>query len=179
MIPAIKASYFVFIYRNHYLFMQRYEIVLIRREDEMKFISINIKKIIAEQNQCLSCYCLFVPFNIIEVNFFFYSSTGENSSLPTEQSGHSKSSGRSSKAVPAGIPASGTPTAGSYSQPQTSHTYFIMVSSIYFNLVCFCILILSHHSCLFCDFLTVYRCSARYSSAMCTATAPSATAVTT
>lgn len=37
----------------------------------MKFISINIKKIIAEQNQCLSCYCLFVPFNIIEVNFFF------------------------------------------------------------------------------------------------------------
>ena len=69
--PAIKAGDFVFIYRNHYLFMQRYEIVLIRREDEMEFISINIKKIIAEQNQCLSCYCLFVPFNIIEVNFFF------------------------------------------------------------------------------------------------------------
>lgn len=115
--------------------MQRYEIVFIRREDEMEFITINIKKIIAEQNQCLSCYCLFVPFNMIEVNFFFYSSTGENSSLPTEQSGHSKSSGRSSKAVPAGIPASGTPTAGSYSQPQTSHTYFFIIS-LMFNVYC-------------------------------------------
>ena len=101
----------------------------------MEFITINIKKIIAEQNQCLSCYCLFVPFNMIEVNFFFYSSTGENSSLPTEQSGHSKSSGRSSKAVPAGIPASGTPTAGSYSQPQTSHTYFFIIS-LMFNVYC-------------------------------------------
>lgn len=29
--------------------MQRYEIVLIRRENEMEFISINIKKTIAEQ----------------------------------------------------------------------------------------------------------------------------------
>lgn len=115
--------------------MQRYEIVLIRRENEMEFNTINIKKIIAGQNQCLSCYCLFVPFNIIEVNFFFYSSTGENSSLPTEQSGHSKSSGRSSKAVPAGIPASGTPTAGSYSQPQTSHTYFFIIS-LMFNVYC-------------------------------------------
>ena len=135
MIPAIKASDFVFIYRNHYLFMQRYEIVLIRRENEMEFNTINIKKIIAGQNQCLSCYCLFVPLNIIEVNFFLYSSTGENSSLPTEQSGHSKSSGRSSKAVPAGIPASGTPTAGSYSQPQTSHTYFFIIS-LMFNVYC-------------------------------------------
>ena len=127
MIPAIKASYFVFIYRNHYLFMQRYEIVLIRREDEMEFISINIKKIIAEQNQCLSCYCLFVPFNIIEVNFFFYSSTGENSSLPTEQSGHSKSSGRSSNFVPGAIPCSGAPFSSSYSQPHTVQTYFIFI----------------------------------------------------
>lgn len=135
MIPAIKASDFVFIYRNHYLFMQRYEIVLISRENEMEFITINIKKIIAGQNLCLSCYCLFVPLNIIEVNFFLYSSTGENSSLPTEQSGHSKSSGRSSKAVPAGIPASGTPTAGSYSQPQTSHTYFFIIS-LMFNVYC-------------------------------------------
>ena len=65
MIPAIKANDFVFIYRNHYLFMQRYEIVLIRREYEMEFITINIKKIIAEQNQYLSCYCLFVPLNIL------------------------------------------------------------------------------------------------------------------
>lgn len=101
----------------------------------MEFITINIKKIIAGQNLCLSCYCLFVPLNIIEVNFFLYSSTGENSSLPTEQSGHSKSSGRSSKAVPAGIPASGTPTAGSYSQPQTSHTYFFIISLL-FNVYC-------------------------------------------
>ena len=51
MIPAIKASDFVFIYRYHYLFMQRYEIVLISRENEMEFISIYIKKIIAGQNQ--------------------------------------------------------------------------------------------------------------------------------
>ena len=49
MIPAIKASDFVFIYRNHYLLMQRYEIVLISRENEMEFISIYIKKIIAGQ----------------------------------------------------------------------------------------------------------------------------------
>ena len=101
----------------------------------MEFISIYINKIIAGQNLSLSCYCLFVPFIIIEVNFFFYSSTGENSSFPTEQSGHSKSSGRSSKAVPAGIPASGTPTAGSYSQPQTSHTYFFIISLL-FNVYC-------------------------------------------
>ena len=131
MIPAIKASDFVFIYRNHYLFLQRYEIVFIRRENVREFIRININKIIAGQNLSLSCYCLFVPLNIIEVNYFLYSSTGENSSLPTEQSGHSKSSGRSSKAVPAGIPASGTPTAGSYSQPQTSHTYFFIISLMF------------------------------------------------
>lgn len=135
MIPAIKASDFVFIYRNHYLFMQRYEIVLISRENEMEFITINIKKIIAGQNLSLSCYCLFLHLIFIEVNYFLYSSTGENSSLPTEQSGHSKSSGRSSKAVPAGIPAFGTPTAGSYSQPQTSHTYFFIISLL-FNVYC-------------------------------------------
>ena len=130
-----KSERFCFHIEIIFLLMQRYKIVLIRREDEMEFNTLNIRKIIAGQNQCLSCYCLFVPFNIIEVNFFFYSSTGENSSLPTEQSGHSKSSGRSSKAVPAGIPASGTPTAGSYSQPQTSHTYFFIIS-LMFNVYC-------------------------------------------
>ena len=52
---------------------------------------------------------------------------GENSSLPTEQRGHVKSSGSSSNGVPAGMPASGNPTAGSYSQPHTSHTYFFII----------------------------------------------------
>lgn len=141
--------------------MQRYKIVLIRREDEMEFNTINIKKIIAGQNQCLSCYCLFVPFNIIEVNFFFYSSTGENSSLPTEQSGHSKSSGRSSKAVPAGIPASGTPTAGSYSQPQTSHTYFfIMFPFFFFILIILFFLPLSGKYCCVSGNIQLFRCFA-------------------
>ncbi len=48
------------------------------------------------------------------------------SSLLTPHTGHSKSAGTSSHGVPAGIPASGTPTAGSYTQPQMSHLYFIV-----------------------------------------------------
>ena len=56
-----------------------------------------------------------------------YSSTGENSSLPTPQSGHTQSSGMSSKAVPGAMPPSGSPTAGSYTQPHTSHTYFFIM----------------------------------------------------
>ena len=50
-----------------------------------------------------------------------YSAT-ENSSFPTPQRGHSKSSGSSSKGVPGAMPASGSPSAGLYSQPQTSQT---------------------------------------------------------
>lgn len=52
-------------------------------------------------------------------------SAGENSSLPTPQSGHTKSSGTCSQGVPAGIPSA--PTAGSYSQPHTSHMYFFII----------------------------------------------------
>lgn len=57
-------------------------------------------------------------------NMPVYSST--NWSLPTEHNGHTQSSGRSSKAVPGSIPFSGSPTAGSYTYPQTSHTYFFI-----------------------------------------------------
>ena len=65
-------------------------------------------------------------------NFYFFhlefcTYTSENSSFPTEQSGQRKSYGTSSQAVPGAIPSSGTPTSGSYSHPQTSHTYFTIV----------------------------------------------------
>ena len=59
---------------------------------------------------------------------FFYS-TGEKSSFPTPQRGHTQSSGISSKAVPACIPLSGSPWAGSYMCPQTLHSYFFMINS--------------------------------------------------
>lgn len=42
-----------------------------------------------------------------------YSSTTEKSSLPTPQSGHTQSSGMSSKAVLGSMPLSGSPVAGS------------------------------------------------------------------
>ena len=42
-----------------------------------------------------------------------YSTTSSNWSLPTPQSGHTQSSGISSKAVPGAMPPSGSPTAGS------------------------------------------------------------------
>ena len=54
-------------------------------------------------------------------------STLLNSSFPTPQSGHTQSSGISSHAVPGSIPLSVSPTSGSYSYPQTSHTYLSMV----------------------------------------------------
>ena len=44
---------------------------------------------------------------------YFY--TSSNKSLPTEQSGQTQSAGKSANDVPAGIPLSGSPTAGSYS----------------------------------------------------------------
>ena len=49
-----------------------------------------------------------------------------NSSLPTPQSGQTQSSGRSSKAVPAAMPLSGSPTAGSYSHAHTVQRYFFI-----------------------------------------------------
>ena len=48
-----------------------------------------------------------------ESNCSSYSS-GEKSSLPTPQIGHTQSSGMSSNAVPGAIPLSGSPTSGSY-----------------------------------------------------------------
>ena len=49
-----------------------------------------------------------------------------NWSLPTPHNGHTQSDGTSSHAVPGCTPFSGSPAAGSYSYPQTSHTYFSM-----------------------------------------------------
>lgn len=48
--------------------------------------------------------------NLIRNHYFF-----TKSPLPTPQIGQTQSSGRSSKAVPAGTSESGSPTAGSYS----------------------------------------------------------------
>ena len=59
---------------------------------------------------------------------FVYASS-EKSSLPTEQRGHTQSSGRSSKAVTGLMPLSGSPISGSYTYPQVSQTYFFMKSS--------------------------------------------------
>ena len=53
-------------------------------------------------------------------------STGEKSSFPTPQTGHTQSAGMSSKAVPGAIPLSGSPAAGSYSYPQMLQTYFFI-----------------------------------------------------
>ena len=52
-------------------------------------------------------------------------SAGENSSLPTPQSGQTKSSATCSHGVPGATPSA--PTAGSYSQPQTSHMYLVII----------------------------------------------------
>jgi hypothetical protein len=58
----------------------------------------------------------------------------ENWSLPTPQRGHAQSAGRSSKEVPGAMPLSGSPTAGSYSYPQTSQMYFaIIVNNLRFQ----------------------------------------------
>ena len=54
------------------------------------------------------------------------SSTGEKSSLPTPHSGHTQSSGISSKAVPGATPLSGSPAAGSYIYPHTLQMYFFI-----------------------------------------------------
>lgn len=59
----------------------------------------------------------------------FYS-TGLKSSLPTPHNGHTQSAGRSSNAVPGAIPLSSSPTAGSYTYPQITHTYFFIFDRI-------------------------------------------------
>ena len=62
-------------------------------------------------------------------------STGANSSFPTPHSGHTQSSGRSSKAVPGSIPLSGSPSSGSYTYPQGPHSYFCMLSTSFLILI--------------------------------------------
>lgn len=65
--------------------------------------------------------------------FFVRTYSWLKESLPRPHRGHTQSSGRSSKAVPAAMPLSGSPTAGSYTYPQASHTYLAMfVSSLLF-----------------------------------------------
>ena len=49
---------------------------------------------------------------LLSLSFCYWA---ENWSLPTEHSGQTQSSGRSSNAVPGSMPFSGSPTAGSYS----------------------------------------------------------------
>lgn len=58
--------------------------------------------------------------------FIFCHSAFEKPFLPTPQRGQIKSSGRSSNLVPGAIPHSSQPSSSSYSQPQASHTYFII-----------------------------------------------------
>ena len=71
-------------------------------------------------------YLLFMNYIYFsEENTWHYAS--ENSSFPTPHTGQTKSSGRSSNAVPGSMPLSGSPTAGSYSQPHVSHTYFFIM----------------------------------------------------
>ena len=84
----------------------------------------------------VATYGATIDFSVLSHN---HSSTGLNSSLPTPQSGHTQSSGMSSKAVPGAMPLSGSPTAGSYTHPHTSHTYFFIM---FFPFFCF-VLILS------------------------------------
>ena len=59
---------------------------------------------------------------------FLHYSALEKESLPTPHSGHTKSSGRSSHLVPGAMPFSSFPLLSSYSHPQISQTYFILIS---------------------------------------------------
>src|SRR5512136_260583 len=68
------------------------------------------------------------------VVFFFFVYCFSNASFPAPQIGQTQSSGRFSNAVPAAIPASGSPFAGSYTYPQTVQTYLsIFISSFFFS----------------------------------------------
>ena len=58
-------------------------------------------------------------------------STTLNSSFPTPHRGHTQSDGMSLKSVPGSMPFSGSPIAGSYSHPHTSHTYFFITVVIF------------------------------------------------
>ena len=71
------------------------------------------------------------------VKIFFYSSTNSKSSLVTPQSGQDQSSGIASNGVPGAIPLSGSPTAGSYIQLQTVHTYFFIILSVLMVIIFF------------------------------------------
>ncbi len=51
----------------------------------------------------------------------------EKLDLSTPHSGQVQLEGRSSKAVPGAMPLSGSPTAGSYTYPHMSQTYFSML----------------------------------------------------
>jgi hypothetical protein len=73
----------------------------------------------ADRVLCLQC-----P-NKMPLSVRTRSYSGSNISFVTAQTGHIQSSGMSSKAVPGATPESGSPTAGSYTYPQTVHTYFI------------------------------------------------------
>jgi hypothetical protein len=53
-------------------------------------------------------------------------SRGSKTSLPRTHSGHSQSSGKSSKGVPGGTPLSGSPSAGSYTYEHALHCHFCM-----------------------------------------------------
>ena len=64
------------------------------------------------------------------ISYEDYSSTGVKSDFSAPQSGHTQSSGRSSKAVPGAIPLSGSPAAGSYTYPQGPPSYFFMSGTI-------------------------------------------------
>ena len=66
-----------------------------------------------------------------------YSSTKSKSSLVTPQRGQDQSSGIASNGVPGAIPLSGSPTAGSYIQLQTVHTYFFIILSVLMVIVFF------------------------------------------
>lgn len=57
-------------------------------------------------------------------------SVGEKSSFEAPHTGQAQSWGTSSNGVPGATPLSGSPVAGSYSQPHTSHLYFFMVQSV-------------------------------------------------
>ena len=54
-----------------------------------------------------------IKVTIFPVYFLFVRYASLNMSFPTEQSGQAQSSGNASNAVPAAIPLSGSPTAGS------------------------------------------------------------------
>ena len=73
---------------------------------------------------------MFTQFLNFQLRIQYYAS-GSNWSLSAPQTGHTQSSGRSSNAVPAAMPFSGSPIAGSYIYPQTVHTYLPIYILLY------------------------------------------------